>query len=63
VIGTGEWGSAVTNFVGGEAVSELNLYSLPTGAATAIDRYRAGDLTIPSSVRMAARGLSFSLSW
>jgi hypothetical protein len=63
VIGTGEWGSAITNFVGGEAVSELNLYSLPTGAASAIDRYRAGDLTIPNSVRMATRGLSFSLSW
>jgi hypothetical protein len=63
VIGTGEWGSALTNFVGGEAVSELNLYSLPTGATSAIDRYRAGDLTIPSGVHMGARGLSFSVSW
>lgn len=63
VIGTGEWGSALTNFAGGEVVSEFNLYTLPTGAVSAADRYRAGDLTIPNGVRMVARGLSFSLSW
>ncbi len=63
VIGTGEWGSAIVNGVGGEVVSEFNLYTLPTGAVSAIDRYRSGDLTIPNGARIATRGLSFSLSW
>jgi hypothetical protein len=63
VIGTGEWGSAILNGVGGEAVSEFNLFTLPTGAVSAADRYRAGDLTVPNGVRMVSRGLSFSLSW
>jgi hypothetical protein len=63
VIGTGEWGSAITNFIGGEAVSEFDFYTLPTGAASAIDRYRAADLTLPSSVQLVSRGLNFSLSW
>lgn len=63
VIGTGEWGPAITNFIGGEAVSEFNLYTLPTGAVPALDRYRAGDLTDASSVHVAARGLNLSISW
>jgi hypothetical protein len=63
VIGTGEWGSAIVNGVGGEVVSEINLYTLPTGAVSAIDRYRAGDLTLANGARMVTRGLSLSLSW
>ncbi|MEO8874568.1 MAG: hypothetical protein ABI461_03190, partial [Polyangiaceae bacterium] len=64
VIGTGDWTSAILNGVGGEAVSEINLYTLPTGAVSALEKYRAGDLTIPSGTQtVGARGLSFSLSW
>ena len=64
VIGTGDWTSAILNGVGGEAVSEVNLYTLPTGAVSALEKYRAGDLAMPSGVRtVGARGLSFSFSW
>ena len=64
VIGTGDWTSAILNGVGGEAVSEFNLWTLPTGAVSAFEHYRAGDLTVPSGVRtVSANGLSFSISW
>ena len=64
VIGTGDWTSAILNGVGGEAVSEFNLWTLPTGAVSAFEHYRAGDLTMPSGVRtVAAHGLNLTISW
>jgi hypothetical protein len=69
VLATGDWTSAILNGVGGEAVSELNLWTLPTGAESALDRYRAGDLTTnaiaPSPVvtSATARGLNLTISW
>lgn len=49
VIGTGDWGAALLNGAGGIAVSETNLWTLPTGAAHAQDAYRARSfgVTIP----------------
>ena len=64
VIGTGDWTSAILNGVGGEAVSEFNLWTLPTGAVSALDRYRSGDLAVPSGVRaVSTRGLGVTFSW
>jgi len=64
VIGTGEWATGILNGVSGEAVSEFNLWTLPTGAVSAFERYRSGDLTIPSSAHViSGRGLSVSFSW
>lgn len=49
VIGTGDWGAALLNGAGGIAVSETNLWTLPTGAASASRAYRARSfgVTIP----------------
>ena len=49
VIGTGDWGAALLNGAGGIAVSEANLWTLPTGAASAQNAYRARTfgVTIP----------------
>jgi hypothetical protein len=55
--------TAAMNFLGGEVVSELNLYTLPTGAVPALDRYRSGDLSGASDVHVGGRGLNFSISW
>jgi hypothetical protein len=68
VLATGDWTSAILNAVSGEAVSELNLWTLPTGAVTANDRYRAGDLSpnlrtsaLPRVVTTG--GLNVTISW
>ena len=41
VLGTGDWGAALLSGAGGIAVSETNLWTLPTGAASASNAYRA----------------------
>ena len=50
----------VLNGVGSVAVSELNLWTLPTGAVDALERYRAGDL---GSRRAAAVGVLLPFAW
>ncbi|MDB4996360.1 MAG: hypothetical protein JWM74_3792, partial [Myxococcaceae bacterium] len=43
-LGLGHWRAAILNGVGGILISEARLLTQPTGAVSALERYRAGDL-------------------
>jgi hypothetical protein len=56
--GLGPWRAALLNGVGGIVVSEARRLTQPTGAVSALERYRAGDL---GDSALSARPVSLGL--
>jgi len=48
-IGFKHWGGALLNGLGGLAISEVEIFTQPTGAVHALERYRLGDLPAPAA--------------
>jgi len=66
--GFGHWESGIINAVAGVAVGETLILTQPTGLASALERYRAGDFAQRSQQRrigwaLAPRGFSVSFTF